>query len=146
MRVTQRNVKDVARAVAASSGDLKIKVSGSDGKFPEQGTVISETPDGTPLTSQNTLQFYNAEEAGSTILHSAYGFGKGFPNTPFSFPSPAPSPTGSAIAQANWFTGRIASPSDTICYSQTFTLATGTYYFGDYDLYNTIAFRDVVIF
>jgi len=115
------------------------------GDVPEQAGVISETSDGSPLTSGNTLQFYNAEAAGSTILHSAYGFSAGFPSAPFAFPSPAPSPTGSAIARTAWFTGRISSPVDSICYSQTFTLAPGAYYFGDYDLYNTIAYRDVIV-
>jgi hypothetical protein len=115
------------------------------GDVPEQASVISETSLGDPLTSSNTLQFYNAEAAGSTTLHSAFGFSKSFPGEPFAFPSPAPSPTASAIGHNAWFTGRIASPADTICYSQTFTLSPGTYYFGDYDLYNTIEFRDVIV-
>lgn len=117
------------------------------GNPPSQASPISRNSDGTPITSQNVIQFYNAEEAGSPVLHSAYGFtgGKGFPSQPYAFPSPVPSPTGSGTSVTNWFTGQIASPVSTMCFSQTFTLKPGVYYFGDYDLYNKTTFRNVIV-
>jgi hypothetical protein len=44
-----------------------------------------------------------------------------------------------------WSTGRLASPVSEQCYSQTFTLSPGVYYFGDLDYYNLSNFRDVLI-
>jgi hypothetical protein len=112
---------------------------------PFQAASISKTSAGQPITPQNTLQFYNAEPGGSPTLHSAYGFAAKFPSTPYRFPSPAPSPTGTSIGHANWFTGRIGAPADAICYSQIFKLQTGVFYFGDYDYYNLQPYRDVLI-
>ncbi|MGA8474902.1 MAG: hypothetical protein WB681_07510 [Candidatus Cybelea sp.] len=44
-----------------------------------------------------------------------------------------------------WSTGRIEAPVSQQCYSQTFTLTPGIYYFGDLDYYNLSNFRDVLI-
>jgi hypothetical protein len=39
----------------------------------------------------------------------------------------------------------VNAPTYQQCYSQTFTLAAGTYHFGDLDYYNLSNFRDVLI-
>ena len=112
---------------------------------PTTAEVINTTVSGAPITSNNTLQFANVEPLG-TVVHSAYGFTtSGFPRR-FVFPSPVPSPSATAIsASTNWFTGLIATNSATYCFSQTFTLKPGTYYFGDYNYYKISTARDVLI-
>lgn len=97
-----------------------------------------------PITSKNVLQFTNIDPG---VLHSAVGFmGNGFPSTPYTFPTAAASPTATAVSSTSlWSTGRIAAPTSQQCYSQTFTLTAGTYYFGDLDYYNLSNFRDVLI-
>jgi hypothetical protein len=98
-----------------------------------------------PITSKNVLQFTNVDNSGA--LHSAVGFkGGSFPPTPYTFPSPAASPTGTAVSNSSlWSTGRVAAPVSQQCYSQTFSLSPGVYYFGDLDYYNLSNFRDVLI-
>jgi hypothetical protein len=117
---------------------------------PSQSQLINITAFGgvAPITTQNTIQFFNAETLGSTTLHSAYGFkGNSFPSQ-YSFPSPAPSPKATTIANnIGWFTGRLATQDglgDT-CFSPEFTLTKGVYYFGDYDAYNSTNFRGILI-
>jgi hypothetical protein len=118
--------------------------------IPSQAQTIDITAYGgsTPITTINTIQFFNAENPGSTTLHSAYGFkGDAFPGQ-YAFPSPAPSPTGTSIApNVNWFTGRLATEDNLgdTCFSPEFKLSAGTYYFGDYDYYNSTNFRGVLV-
>jgi hypothetical protein len=155
--VTNPNVIFVAMASGISA--VKDSVYGTingygavdaNGIPPLQAAVVKQWTDSTgathPVTPQDTLQFFNAESAGSPVLHSAYGFsGNAFPSAPFSFPSPAPSPTGSILSRNAWFTGRIGSPIDTTCFSREFSLKMGSFYFGDYDYYNLSTLRDVVV-
>jgi hypothetical protein len=84
--------------------------------------------------------------------HSAVGFPgvSAFPAEPYSFPSSDASPVASAISNAAWSTGSLASfgnTSSTICYSQTFSVPSpGTFYFGDDPLYNSpSSFRGVIV-
>jgi hypothetical protein len=125
-------------------------VSDVDLDVPSQSQLINITAFGgtVPITTQNTVQFFNAEAIGSTTLHSAYGFkGNGFP-TQFTFPSPAPSPTATTIANnVTWFTGLLATEDNVgdTCFSPEFTLTKGTYYFGDYNAYDSTNFRGVLI-
>jgi hypothetical protein len=65
---------------------------------------------------------------------------------PYTFPSAAASPVATAVSTGSlWSTGRVDAPTYQQCYSQAFTLAAGTYYFGDLDYYNLSNFRDVLI-
>jgi hypothetical protein len=98
-----------------------------------------------PITSNNLLQFANVDTGGA--LHSAVGFkGNRFPPIPYTFPSAAASPVATAVSTGTlWSTGRINPPIYQQCYSQTFTLKPGVYYFGDLDYYNLSNFRDVLI-
>jgi hypothetical protein len=98
-----------------------------------------------PITSKNVLQFTNIDSGG--VPHSAVGFkGSSFPPVPYTFPSAAASPAATAASTSSlWSTGRIAAPVSEQCYSQTFTLSAGVYYFGDLDYYNLSNFRDVLI-
>ena len=97
------------------------------------------------ITSKNVLQFTNVDSGGA--LHSAVGFkGNSFPPVPYTFPTAAASPTATAVSTSSlWSTGRIAASVSQQCYSQTFTLSPGVYYFGDLDYYNLSNFRDVLI-
>jgi len=115
---------------------------------PVTASVLNQqTPGGPPITSQNTIQFFNFEPNGASIVHSAVGFtGSGFPKKPFAFPTPEASPTASAISNtAAWSTGLITVPQNTLCFSQEFTLKPGIYYFGDYSYYNLTTFQDVLV-
>ncbi|MGA8475004.1 MAG: hypothetical protein WB681_08055 [Candidatus Cybelea sp.] len=98
-----------------------------------------------PITSKNVIQFTNVDSGGA--LHSAVGFkGDSFPKAPYTFPTAAASPTATAVSTSKlWSTGRIEAPVSQQCYSQTFTLSPGIYYFGDLDYYNLSNFRDVLI-
>lgn len=119
--------------------------------IPDEAQVISKTTSGAPITATNTVQFTNIELGNDTIYHSAAAFsGQAFPATPYTFPSPAASPTNTVIgstAQPFWSTGRIPpAQNGDLCYSQEFTLEPGTYYFGDVDYYNTVtSYRDVLV-
>jgi hypothetical protein len=120
-----------------------------DNTFPGQAMLINQWMNGAgqvgPITAQNLLQFTNVDTAGAS--HSAVGFkGEAFPPVPYTFPQQAASPTGTAVSTKTlWSTGRIAAPISQQCYSQTFTLTPGVYYFGDLDYYNLSNFRDVLI-
>ena len=97
-----------------------------------------------PITSNNVLQFVNVDVAG--VNHSAVGFkGDAFPHKPYAFPAPAASPTAFAVSNtALWSTGLVAVGASLTCFSQTFTLKPGTYFFGDLDLYNLGTFQNVL--
>jgi hypothetical protein len=97
------------------------------------------------ITSKNVLQFANVDANGAA--HSAVGFkGASFPKVPYTFPSSAASPVATAVSTGTlWSTGRINPPLYQQCYSQTFTLTPGVYYFGDLDYYNLSNFRDVLL-
>jgi hypothetical protein len=106
------------------------------GFFNDTATVIMANP-------ADTVQFENADDLSpTTIVHSAVGLPQPFPTPGYVFPSPAASPVGSAIVNTSlWSTGRIQP----FCFSQTFTLADGVYYFGDLDYYGSINMRDVLV-
>ena len=96
------------------------------------------------------LQFVNIDA--NPITHSAVAFpgATSFPAQPYSFPANALTPAGSSITSAFWSTGGLASfgfQVTTECYSQTFSLGqTGTYFFGDDPLYNSLSsFRGVLV-
>jgi hypothetical protein len=118
-------------------------------QFPGQAMLINQWLNQAgqivPITSQNVLQFTNVDTAGAS--HSAVGFkGEAFPAVPYAFPQPAASPTGSAVSTKTlWSTGRVAPSVSQQCYSQTFALTPGVYYFGDLDYYNLSNSRDVLI-
>jgi len=123
----------------------------STGTFPNVAEVINQFVDANgnivPITTQNTLQFANLDAA--PINHSAVGLpGKNFPK-PVNFPSPLASPTSSTIGpDVQWSTGQVPPFEDTQqapCFSQTFTLKVGTYYFGDLSYYNSANVQDVVV-
>jgi hypothetical protein len=106
------------------------------GFYNDIATVIMANP-------TDVLQFENADDLTPvTIVHSAVGLPQPFPTPGYVFPSPAASPEGSAITNSSlWSTGRVQP----ICFSQPFTLTTGTYYFGDIDYYGSINMRDVLV-
>jgi hypothetical protein len=119
-----------------------------NGSFSTKASVISQwLNDGvlSSITSNNVLQFTNVDTGGA--FHSAVGFkGASFPRVPYTFPSAAASPVATAVSTGTlWSTGRINPPTYQQCYSQTFTLTPGIYYFGDLDYYNLSNFRDVLI-
>lgn len=133
-----------------------VAVNLSTRQFAAQAAVINSYVNASgktvPITSQNVLQFANAETLYTTVNHSAVGFkGDRFPAQPYAFASAAPKPTASAISSTSfWSTGRVANAtgsSSSPCFSQVFTLKPGVYYFGDYDYYNvtTTTFRDVLV-
>jgi hypothetical protein len=116
--------------------------------FASRATLINQwVNDGvlSSITSKNVLQFTNVDTGGAE--HSAVGFlGSRFPPVPYTFPSAAASPQATAVSTGTlWSTGRINPPVYQQCYSQTFTLKPGVYYFGDLDYYNLSNFRDVLI-
>lgn len=118
-----------------------------NGSFSTRAMLINQWLNGgvlTPITSNNLLQFTNVDSGGAQ--HSAVGFkGDSFPPTPYTFPTAAASPQATAVSTGSlWSTGRIDPPTYQQCYSQTFTLKAGTYYFGDFDYYNLSNFRDVL--
>lgn len=119
-----------------------------NGSFPGHATLINQWLNQgviSPITTKNVLQFTNVDTSGA--LHSAVGFkGNSFPPPPYPFPSAAASPTATGVSNSSlWSTGRVDAPASQQCYSQTFTLTAGTYYFGDLDYYNLSNFRDVLI-
>jgi hypothetical protein len=119
-----------------------------NGSFPGHATLINQWLNQgvlSPITTKNVLQFTNVDAGGA--LHSAVGFkGNSFPPPPYPFPSAAASPVATGVSNSSlWSTGRIDAPASQQCYSQTFTLSTGTYYLGDFDYYNLSNVRDVLI-
>lgn len=119
------------------------------GRFPYTAEVIDQWVNGSgnagPITSKNLLQFANVD--GSGVQHSAVGFkGDAFPSVPYTFPIAAASPQATAVSTTTlWSTGRVDAGISEQCYSQTFSLKVGTYYFGDLDYYNLSNFRDVLV-
>jgi|SRR5580700_516571 hypothetical protein len=119
-----------------------------NGSFSSRAAVINQWFNQgvlSPITSKNVIQFANVDPGGA--LHSAVGFkGNRFPPVPYTFPSAAASPVATAVSTGTlWSTGRVDPPVYQQCYSQTFTLTPGVYYFGDLDYYNLSNFRDVLI-
>lgn len=120
------------------------------GQFPGQAMLINQwmNPVGTvgPITTTNLLQFVNVDS--TNTAHSAVGFkGEAFPQVPYTFPKAVASPTATAVSTTQlWSTGRISPFLGSVpCYSQTFSLSKGIYYFGDLDYYNLSNFRNVLI-
>jgi len=108
-----------------------------DGSFNDVAQVIA-------VRSTDVVQFVNADTFGpAAIAHSAVGFPAAtqFPAVPFTFPTSTVGAVGSVISSTQWSTGRIAAD----CYSQPLTVGPGTFYFGDYDYYNSINMRDVIV-
>ena len=108
-----------------------------DGTFGNVASVIS-------ARQTNIIQFVNGELNGpGTILHSAVGFpnATAFPTVPYSFPAESQTQIGNAISQSLWSAGRLAR----LCFSQAFTAAPGTYFFGDFDFCNLNNMRDVIV-
>jgi hypothetical protein len=97
------------------------------------------------VKSTDIVQFVNGESSGpAPINHSAVGFpgATSFPAAPYTFPIGTSQQLGSAISTLQWSTGRLQPLA---CFSQTFTVSTGTYYFGDLDYYNLDNTRDVLV-
>lgn len=118
------------------------------GSFPAKAALIDQWLNQgvlSSITPKNVIQFANVDNAGA--LHSAVGFkGNRFPPAPYTFPSAAASPVATAVSTGTlWSTGRVDAPIYQQCYSQTFTLTPGIYYFGDLDYYNLSNVRDVLI-
>jgi hypothetical protein len=139
---------DIGPTPAPVYGTINGYATVENGGFPSQATLINQWLNAgvpAPITSKNILQFTNVDTGG--IMHSAVGFkGDAFPGVPYTFPSAAASPTATGVSTQNlWSTGRIDPPVSQQCYSQTFTLTPGVYYFGDLDYYNLSNFRDVLI-
>ena len=116
----------------------------SSGDYPLQSAPIDLRPG-------DTIQFVNVDPAAASgangTSHSAAGFGSAsFPAT-YTFPSQADLPIGATLSNtALWSTGEIPAEANVLCYSQTFTIpASGTYYFGDVDFYDSTSMRDVII-
>lgn len=116
------------------------------------GASAPQTSAVVAVTTSQVVQFLNAEPIGSSLSHSAVGFTTGiFPSVPYTFPSGSDTQIGTTITKAispgsatPWSTGEIVAPSDsstgTACASQVFTATTaGTFYFGDFDTYDSAA-------
>jgi hypothetical protein len=113
----------------------------SDGTFGLTAQVLS-------LHTSDIVQFVNVDDYGgaSVIYHSAVNFpgATAFPTPPYSFAPADQQAQGTVISSAPWSTGLLGAPG-VVCYSQPFSLTTGTYYFGDYDFYNSLdSLRDVM--
>jgi hypothetical protein len=108
----------------------------SSGQFSDVASIITVNP-------ADRLQFENADEfSPAVILHSAVGLPTPLPTPGYVFPAAASSPVGSAISNSSlWSTGRVQP----LCFSQSFSLTAGTYYFGDIDYYGSINMRDVLV-
>lgn len=134
---------------ASSYGTINGYAVVENGQYPGQTMVIDQwlNPAGNvvPITSNNLVQFVNVDTGGAN--HSAVGFkGTAFPPVPYTFPKAAASPTANAVSTTSlWSTGRVAPPVSAFCYSQSFKLSAGVFYFGDLDYYNLSNFRDVLI-
>lgn len=121
-----------------------------NGQYPGQAMLINQwlnqAGSVAPITSKNLLQFVNVDTTYAD--HSAVGFkGEAFPAVPYTFPKAAASPTAASVSTTSlWSTGRLAPfTGSQPCYSQTFTLSRGIYFFGDLDYYNLSNVRDVLI-
>jgi hypothetical protein len=139
---------EIAPATVPKYGTINGYTVVENGSFSSRATVINQWLNQgvlSSITSKNVLQFTNVDTGGA--VHSAVGFkGASFPKVPYTFPSAAASPVATAVSTGTlWSTGRINPPVSQQCYSQTFTLTPGVYYFGDLDYYNLSNFRDVLI-
>jgi plastocyanin len=103
------------------------------------------------LKPGDTIQFVNVDPAAASgtdgTSHSAAGFQSASFPSDYTFPAAASDPVGSTLSTtALWSTGEIPAQADTLCYSQTLTVpASGTYYFGDVDFYDSTSMRDVIV-
>ena len=93
--------------------------------------------------STDVVQFVNVDNLDPVHIHSAVGLtvAPPFPTPIYSFPPATQNALGSTINSTQWSTGRLSA----VCFSQTFTLAPGTFYFGDFDYYNSSNTRDVIV-
>ena len=117
----------------------------SGGNYPLQSSPIVLRPG-------DTVQFTNVDPPTSSgengISHSAAGLqSSAFPPTPHAFPTGAFVATAATFSDSTiWSTGEVPSESSSLCYSQSFVVpASGTYYFGDLDFYNSVNMRDVIV-
>lgn len=138
----------IAPTSAPTFGAINGYAAVETGSFPSHASVIDQWSNQgvlSKITSKNVLQFANVDSGGAA--HSAVGFkGNRFPPVPYAFPSAAASPVATAVSTGVlWSTGRIDPPTYQQCYSQTFNLTPGVYYFGDLDYYNLSNFRDILI-
>jgi hypothetical protein len=139
---------EIAPTTAPKVGAINGYAVVENGSFPSRAMLINQWLNQgvvSPITSKNVIQFANVDTGGAT--HSSVGFkGNRFPPIPYTFPSPAASPVATAVSTGTlWSTGRVNPPIYQQCYSQTFALTPGVYYFGDLDYYNLSNFRDVLI-
>jgi hypothetical protein len=116
----------------------------SQGDIPVTAAVVTLRPG-------DQVQFVNVDPANSDgsngNVHSAVGFpAQAFPATAYAFPA-AHAPIGTTFSTTTlWSTGDLPSTAAAPCYSQVFTVpASGVYYFGDIDYYNTLGMRDVLV-
>lgn len=114
----------------------------TDGTFSLSAQIVT-------LHSNDIVQFVNvdADIQSAAIYHSAVGFPQAtsFPTMPYTFPAATAQALGTSISSAEWSTGRFGVPG-VLCYSQAFSLSPGTYYFGDYDFYNSLtSLRGVIV-
>jgi hypothetical protein len=116
-----------------------------------QAAIISEYyPNGssspTPITPNNIIQFTNVDSSG--VYHSAVSITPPWPGTNYQFPTALASPSANTtIGNGTWSTG-LWPPLDANgnqCFSQTFTLKQGVWYFGDYNYYDSALMRDVIV-
>jgi hypothetical protein len=125
--------------------------------WPNQGTgTLPSTSGIVTLHVGDQLQFVNVDsDPLGQVVHSAVGFpnARTFPPAPYTFPSGAQNPIGTAVSIVSlWSTGDIAPANSNpasqsgYCYSQTFAVpGVGTYYFGDRTYYNLSGNRDVLV-
>lgn len=114
------------------------------------GGAVPGTSAVVPMSSTQLLQFVNTDLNPNNVSHSAVGFAQnGFPATPYTFPAGSDLPIGHAVTTtptsgggSPWSTGEIAPG----CFSQVFTVTQGTFYFGDFNTYNTgSSMRDEIV-
>jgi hypothetical protein len=116
------------------------------------GNIPPQTSAVVTVAPSQLVQFLNLEPSSSTLSHSAVGFTSStFPTVPYNFPPGSDSQVGSIITKAiaagasvPWSTGEIPASSTAstgmYCASQVFRAPTpGTYYFGDFNTYNSAA-------
>lgn len=147
-------VVDMSSSIAATSAPTYGPIAGyavvTSYTPPTTASLINSWVNGSgktmSITTKNILQFVNGD---SSEIHSAVGFpGDSFPAQPYKFTKAqqSPSPNTTIGASGGWWSGLIPASVSNVCYSQTFTLKAGTYYFGDYSYYNTAtSYRDVLI-
>lgn len=123
-------------------------VGNGTGGYGYVATIVNHTTSGATIAVGDVVQFANVETV-SYATHSAVSLpGDKFPMIPYPFPTAAAKPENHTIGNGNWSTGLVPpNTTGTNCYSQSFTIEkSGTYYFGDYQFYNTAtSFRDILV-